>query len=213
MDLELFTVLVVLCIPLFLLLSFAKDSKGKRYGFARMARLWLYALPYLVFSFLEFHYKGENGAVQEIKLPYSTVFLLVLPIGMVFENIREKKKRANQEPEPTSLTRCDSSLNVGQKKEAMPTSKTISKQQFMWRFGLMFSILLLVLGVVMALFGRIDYQYHYGNTQVIGVIRREDAPFRFWAIIGTIIAVGTASTIITSAGYSRGHFRNRSKKL
>jgi hypothetical protein len=73
----------------------------------------------------------------------------------------------------------------------------------MWRFGLMLSISFLVLGAVMAVLGRIDYQYHYGSTQVVGVIRREDTPFRFWLIIGTFIVMGTACTAITGMRHSK----------
>jgi membrane protein implicated in regulation of membrane protease activity len=73
----------------------------------------------------------------------------------------------------------------------------------MWRFGLMFSIGFILAGVVMAVLGRIDYSYHYGSTQVVGVIRVEDSPFRFWITIATFIAVGIVGATFTWARYSR----------
>jgi hypothetical protein len=85
----------------------------------------------------------------------------------------------------------------------MLTYKRPSKRLFAWRFGFMFSFILLALGVVMGVFGRIDYRYHIGSKQVAGVIRAGDSPFLFWIIIGSLICVSVIGTIATGVGYFR----------
>ena len=55
----------------------------------------------------------------------------------------------------------------------------------------------------MAFLGRIDYRYHIGDKQVVGVIRSDESPVRFWVIIASLLTASTAGTIFTSIRHSR----------
>ena len=103
MDAELVTFLFAGSVALFAILAFAKDRDGKRYGTKRMAQLWLASLPYFLSAFCEFTIKHADGSSEEVKITYSTWFLLVLPLQMIRENIARRKK-PNKAPEPTSGT-------------------------------------------------------------------------------------------------------------
>jgi|SRR5665213_3023513 len=101
MDIQLFTFLVLFYAAVYVVLSLAKDSAGVRYGFATMARMWIYAIPYLTSAAIEFTVKGEHGGFETVTLSYSTWFLITLPIAMVADNIRRKRSLANQSTDPT----------------------------------------------------------------------------------------------------------------
>ena len=60
----------------------------------------------------------------------------------------------------------------------------------------MISFMLLMGCSVMAIIGRIDYRYHYADKETVGVIRREEAPFRFWSMIGPLFVVSAAGTVV-----------------
>jgi hypothetical protein len=85
----------------------------------------------------------------------------------------------------------------------MFTYKGPSKRLFAWRFGFMVSFLFLVGGIVMGVMGRIDYQYHVGSKQVVGVVKADESPTLFWTIIGSLIAVSTIATFVTGFGQFR----------
>jgi tellurite resistance protein TehA-like permease len=100
MDAELVAFLFFGATVLFAILAVAKNAEGKRYGVKRMALLWLAALPYFLSSAIEFTAKYADGSTHEVKLTYSTWFLLGLPVAMIADNIA-RRKRANQLSEPT----------------------------------------------------------------------------------------------------------------
>lgn len=80
---------------LFAILAVAKDADGQRYGVKRMALLWFSTVPYFLSSAVEFVVKHADGDVQEVKITYSTWFLLVLPVAIIADNIARRKKAAN----------------------------------------------------------------------------------------------------------------------
>lgn len=100
MDAQLVVFLFVGSTVLFAILAAAKDAEGKRYGLKRMALLWLAAVPYFLSSAVEFTVKHADGSTQEVKITYSTWFLLALPVAMIADNIARRKK-ANQSPQTT----------------------------------------------------------------------------------------------------------------
>jgi SNF family Na+-dependent transporter len=100
MDAQLIAFLFAGTTVLFAMLAVAKDAEGRRYGVKRMALLWLAALPYFLSSAVEFTAKHADGSAQEVKITYSTWFLLVLPVAMIADNIARRKK-ANQPPQTT----------------------------------------------------------------------------------------------------------------
>src|SRR5688572_2063254 len=104
MDAQLVAFLFFGATVLFVILAAAKDAEGKQYGVKRMALLWLAALPYFLSSAVEFAMKHADGSTQEVKITYSTWFLLVLPVAMIADNIARRKK-ANQPSQPMPLTR------------------------------------------------------------------------------------------------------------
>ena len=73
----------------------------------------------------------------------------------------------------------------------------------------MISVLLLVGGVIMAVLGRIDYEYHNGANRHVGVILRQNEPGKFWGILAPEILVSVAASIIIG----RAHFKNRTREL
>lgn len=100
MDAPLVAFLFVGATVLFAILAVAKDAEGKRYGVKRMALLWLAAVPYFLSSAIEFTVKHADGSAQEVKITYSSWFLLALPVAMVVDNFARRKK-ANQPPQTT----------------------------------------------------------------------------------------------------------------
>ena len=106
MDLDLVIFLVALYGLAYLVLAQAKDRSGQKYGFKKMARMWLYALPYLTSAFIEFSIKSADGSSQEVKITYSAFFLWIMPIAMIADNFI-RRKRANQSSEPTSPSVTD----------------------------------------------------------------------------------------------------------
>jgi len=98
-------------------------------------------------------------------------------------------------------------LNV--KRFPMFTNKGPSKRIFAWRFGFMFSFLTLAGGIIMGVMGRIDYQYHVGSQQVVGVVRAAESPFLFWTIIGSLSFVSAVATFVTGIGYLRAKREER----
>jgi cytochrome bd-type quinol oxidase subunit 2 len=103
MDVTFVVFLFVCATFLFALLAFAKDSEGKRYGVKKMAVLWFAALPYFLSAAVEFTAKHADGGTQEVKITYSTWFLLALPVAMVVDNIaRRRKANLAQSQRPNS---------------------------------------------------------------------------------------------------------------
>ena len=96
MDAQLVAFLFVGATVLFVILAAAKDAEGTRYGVKRMALLWLAALPYFISSALEFAAKHADGSPQEVKITYSSWFLLVIPAAMIVDNISRRKKAKRQ---------------------------------------------------------------------------------------------------------------------
>src|SRR5687767_10909159 len=107
MDAELVAFLFLGGTILFAILAVAKDRDGKRYGVKRMMLLWFAALPYCLSSALEFTAKHADGSTEEVKITYSTWFLLALPFAMIAENI-VCRKRANQPPQCNAGSRSSS---------------------------------------------------------------------------------------------------------
>ena len=107
MDAELVAFLFVGGTILFAILAVAKDRDGKRYGVKRMMLLWFLALPYFLSSAFEFTAKHADGSTEEVKITYSTWFLLALPFAMIAENII-RRKRANQPPQRNAGSRPSS---------------------------------------------------------------------------------------------------------
>jgi hypothetical protein len=95
-DAELVTFLFIGATLLFAVLAAAKDAQGRRYGVKRMALLWLAALPYFVSSAVEFSVRHEDGSTQDVKITYSTWFLLVLPVAMFLQRSDRKERRSDQ---------------------------------------------------------------------------------------------------------------------
>ena len=108
MDATLVAFLFVFGSVLFAILACARDSDGKRYGVKKMGLLWLAALPYFLSSAFEFTFKHTDGTSEQVKITYSTWFLLGLPIAMIADNIL-KKKKTNRPPHPTAPSGLGSS--------------------------------------------------------------------------------------------------------
>jgi hypothetical protein len=81
-------------------------------------------------------------------------------------------------------------------------NKRPSKRVFAWRFALMVMFMLLLGGIWIAFLGRIDYRYSLGDKQVVGVIKSDESPVRFWVIVVSLISASTAGTIFTSIRHS-----------
>jgi hypothetical protein len=73
----------------------------------------------------------------------------------------------------------------------------------------MISVLFLFGGVLMAVLGRIDYEYHNGANRHVGVIFRQNEPGKFWGILAPEILVSVAASIIVG----RTYFQNRAREL
>jgi hypothetical protein len=87
----------------------------------------------------------------------------------------------------------------------MRITNKVSRKHRVLSYVFIVAFMLLVLGVTMALLGRIDYTYHVGTKQTVGVILREDEPSKFWEIIGPFIVVSGVVTFFAG----RAYFRNR----
>ena len=71
------------------------------------------------------------------------------------------------------------------------------------------SVLFLLGGVIMAVLGRIDYQYHYGPNYHVGVIFRQNEPRKFWEILVPEMLVSATGSILVG----RSFFKNRTREL
>jgi len=78
-----------------------------------------------------------------------------------------------------------------------------SKRAFAWRFCFIVSFILFFCGVTMAAMGRIDYQYHIGARQVVGVVTSDKSPLLFWAINSFLIVSGAISAVFTGVRLAR----------
>lgn len=76
----------------FAIMAAAKDSTGRRYGWKRMAGLWLASLPYFLSSAFEFTVKDTQGNPEKVKITYSLWFLLLLPFWMIASNASRRKR-------------------------------------------------------------------------------------------------------------------------
>ena len=73
----------------------------------------------------------------------------------------------------------------------------------MWGIGVACSLLFLATVSSWAIEGKIGLRWRIFAGESEGVIRKEDAPARFWMLAGFLIAVGATSTIITGLRLSK----------
>ena len=93
----------------------------------------------------------------------------------------------------------------------MSRYKSTTKQRYMWGIGVVCSLLLVVATASWALEGRVGYRLRSFGSESVGEVRKEEAPVRFWLIVGFFLAAGLGGTLVTSIGLSKVQ-RRESKK-
>lgn len=105
MDVTLVTFLVVFYGIVYLILSNAKGRNGKKFGYRKMALMWVMILPFLTSSVIEFTINYADASTEEVKISLSVWFLWFMPIPMLLSNLYWSLKKANQSPQPTAANR------------------------------------------------------------------------------------------------------------
>jgi hypothetical protein len=82
-----------------------------------------------------------------------------------------------------------------------------STPQYMWSMGVVCSLFLFAFGVSFALDGKFPYKFEFFGTESGGVIRNDTDHFRFWLVIGCILACGAVGIAVSGIGL----FKARSK--
>ena len=73
----------------------------------------------------------------------------------------------------------------------------------MWGVGVVCSLLLMSFAGSWAFKGKFGYRMSAPGSEVTGEIRKDEAPIRFWIIVGSFLAASAAGTIVTVIGLSK----------